>query len=188
MNNQTAIVPGSLAAVAASTGLSLAETFLDSKNLALIDISSSMLHNDSRGGRQRSDVANEELINLQRELPGKIGVVAFSSDPIFVPGGVIPTPYGGTNLARALRYVKIADGTVHFYVISDGLPDSEEAAMEVARTFTSPISTIFCGPETDLRGQAFLQRLAKVAGGKYTLAARAVQLADRIKPLMLNSG
>jgi hypothetical protein len=105
------IVTGSVAAVANRTGKSIAETFLNVDLVAIIDVSGSMAEHDSRGGRSRHAVACEELAKLQAAEPGKVGIIAFSSHAQFMPGGVPPQPSGGTDLAGALTFSKIADGT-----------------------------------------------------------------------------
>ncbi len=73
-------------------------------------------------------------------------------------------------------------------VISDGLPDSADAALSVAATYTNRIDTIFVGPEDDWGGgRAFLARLAKKSGGQYVTADRAQELAERTERVLLRS-
>ncbi|HOR01504.1 MAG TPA: VWA domain-containing protein [Anaerolineae bacterium] len=101
-----AIVPGSLSAIAAREGQSLAETFLNADAVILVDTSGSMMSGDSRGGRSRYNVALEELAHLQAHMPGKLAVIAFSDSTVFAPGGQPPLLGSGTNLAGALRFAK----------------------------------------------------------------------------------
>ncbi len=183
----TALVPGSLGAVAKRDGMGIAESFLSADTLAVIDVSGSMADRDSRNGQSRYDTACLELARLQAELPGKIGVVAFSSWTEFVPGGQPPFIGGGTDLAGALRFVQPADGTVSFIIISDGWPDEPDKALTIARTFKSKISTIYTGPESDRHGADFLRALAAASGGKHITADRAQELAERAKTLMLGA-
>ena len=184
-----AIVPGSLSAVAKREGQSLAETFLSADAVILVDTSGSMMSGDSRSGRTRYNVALEELAQLQAHMPGKLAVLAFSDDCIFVPGGQPPLLGGGTNLAGALRFAKVADVPgIRFVVISDGQPDDSHAALSVAATYTNRIDTIFVGPESDWHGgQAFLQRLAAASGGKHLAADRAMELANKTERLLLTA-
>lgn len=180
-----AIVPGSVAAVAARANKSIAETFLSVDLIAMVDVSGSMESHDSRGGRSRYAVACDELTKLQGQYPGKVGIIAFSNTAHFVPGGVPPMLSGGTNLESALQMAKKADGVgPKFVVISDGQPNSEEACLAVARTFKSPISTIYVGPESDQSGQDFLRRLAAAAGGSFQDAKLASLLGDSLRPLL----
>jgi len=183
-----ALVPGSIGALAQQQNVSIAESFLSADVIILVDVSGSMHAADSRGGRRRYDVAVEELTLLQRDMPGKVAVIAFSNDTQFVPGGVPPFLSGGTDLARALEFVKVADGCVKFVVISDGWPDDSERCIQIASTFRSQISTVYVGPKGDRRGAEFLERLARVHGGQFLVADRAVQLAERVEHLMLTAG
>lgn len=184
----TAIVPGSLSAIAKRDNLSIAESFLSADVIVLIDVSGSMDARDSRGGARRFDAAVDELRTLQANLPGRIAVVAFSSGVQFVPGGVPPFLSGGTDLAAALRFVKVADGTVQFIVISDGIPDSADEAIQVAQTFSSRIDVVYVGPEHYRASARFLERLAAAAGGRCVLAEKAHELASTVQRLMLSAG
>lgn len=184
-----AIVPGSLSAIAAREGQSLAETFLNADAVILVDTSGSMMSGDSRGGRSRYNVALEELAHLQAHMPGKLAVIAFSDSTVFAPGGQPPLLGSGTNLAGALRFAKVADVPgMRFVVISDGQPDDERAALAAASAYKAKIDTIFVGPEDDWRGgQAFLQRLAAASGGQHVTADRAVELAEKTEQLLLSA-
>ncbi len=188
MSGQTTLVPGSIGAIAQRDGISLAESFLSADVIAIVDVSGSMAMTDSRGNRERYAVACEELRTLQANLPGKIAVVAFSEQAVFSPSGVPIFQGAGTDLEQALRFVQVADGTVRFIVISDGQPNDPARALALAHTFTSKIDTVFVGPETDFGGAHFLQQLAKAAGGRYVLAEKAVELADKVEKLMLAAG
>jgi Mg-chelatase subunit ChlD len=185
MNTQYQVVPGSLSALAQQTGKSLAESFLSCEIVILVDTSGSMDSRDSRGNRSRYEVACEELSQLQRAMPGAIGIVAFSDRVEFCPAG-IPTYFGGgTDLAGGLRFIKIADlPGMRFVVISDGEPQDEAEALRVARTFKSRIDVIFCGPEDRPAGRDFLQRLAAASGGQSITADRAKELSAGIQYLL----
>lgn len=164
MTNQ--LVYGSLRDVATREHKSIAETFLSVDALILIDTSLSMDDHDCPGGRRRYDVACEQLIRLQREIPGKVGVISWNSSARFCPGGLPVAPDGSTDLAEALKFAKPADGCgIRLILISDGEPNNETSALDAARAFTSPIETIYIGPEHGL-GRDFLRRLAEATGGK----------------------
>ena len=105
----TAITKGSLAQIAQVQGTSLAESFLSTDAIIIIDVSGSMSMHDSRGGKSRYDTALEELAQLQAKIPGKCAVIAFSDSALFIPGGLPPLIGGGTNLAAALRFARVAD-------------------------------------------------------------------------------
>lgn len=188
MNRTQTLVPGSLGAIAERDGISIAESFLSADVIVIVDVSGSMDAHDSRGGRSRYDVACEELRNLQAHLPGKIAVVTFSDNVEFCPHGLPIYQGGGTDLAQALRFIQVADGTVRFIVISDGQPNDETQALAVARKLTSTIDCIYVGPEIEYGGARFLEELARAAGGCYTIAEKAAELADRIETLLLKAG
>lgn len=194
----TAIVPGSLRAIAQAEGRSLAESFLSADAIVLIDVSGSMGIRDVENtggpsrpyfgeptrasGRTRFEAACDELARLQKTLPGQIAVVQFSSSVGFCWGGRPLYEGQGTALHAALNFVRPADGTVEFFVISDGHPDDPDAALAVARKFDSVIHTIYIGPEGG-PGAAFLRRLASVAGGQSS-ANKVPELAARIGGLL----
>lgn len=184
-----AIVPGSLSSMATQNGISLAETFIGCDAIVIVDVSGSMDVRDSRGGQSRYDVALEELAALQQALPGKIAVIAFSSSPVFVPGGVPPFLGASTNLAGALQFAKVADvpsGDMRFFIISDGEPDERDAALHVAKTYHNRIDTIYVGPESYPRGRDFLMQLAATSGGQSVTADRVQELARVTQQLLLN--
>lgn len=190
--SQTAIVPGSLSAIAQRDGQSLAESFLNADAVIIVDVSGSMTTQDSRGDRSRYDVAIEELAQLQAHMPGKLAVIAFSDHTMFCPGGQ-PPDVGvlgtGTNLVDALRFAKVADVPgMRFIVISDGEPNDGREALAVAKTYSNRIDTIFVGPENDWHsGRAFLQRLAAASGGQHIAADRVQELASKTERLLLSA-
>ena len=182
------IVSGSIADLAQCQNQSVAESFVTADVIVLVDTSGSMAATDSRGGRSRYDIACEELARLQANMPGRIAVLAFSDTTVFAPGGVPPFLAGGTDLADALQFAKVADipGT-RFIVISDGEPDSEITALAVARTYQCRIDVVFVGPEAHPHGRAFLQQLAAASEGQLVTADRANELAASVETLLLNA-
>jgi Mg-chelatase subunit ChlD len=185
--SNTAVVAGSLTDIAKQTGTSLAETFLGADVIVLVDTSSSMAATDAPGGLSRYDAACKELANLQATIPGKVAVISFSghSSTMFCPNGQPYNLQGGTDLAGALKFAKVADvSDMRFVVISDGQPDSETEALNVARTYTNRIDTIFVGPEVDHGGRAFLARLATAKGGQSVTADRVAELSSKVQLLL----
>lgn len=178
----SAIVPGSLAAVAKAEGVGLAESFLSADAIVLVDTSGSMAARDA-AGLSRYDAACAELKKLQASLPGKVAVIAFSDGTEFAAGGLPRYIGGGTDLAGALRFVHAADGCVKFVVISDGQPNDEAATLAAAKTFSSKIDCVFIGPEAD-PGADFLRRLAAASGGQYS-RNDVTQVAKQVERLLL---
>lgn len=188
MNNQNAMVQGSLGAVARQNGTSIAESFIECDAVILVDVSGSMGQNDSRGGQQRYKVACEELARLQKNMPGKIAVLSFSDATKFCAGGVPGFDMGGTDLTRALKFAKMADVTgMRFFVISDGCPDNEDSALTEARKFKNRIDTIYVGDESNRNAIDFLKRLAAASGGVHVDAARVLELSAKME-LLLGAG
>jgi hypothetical protein len=183
------IVIGSLGAIAKQENKSTAETFVNVDCTIIVDTSGSMASKDSRGGKSRYNVACEELAQLQNSYPGKIAVLSFSKETVFCPNGV-PVDLGGTtDMAKALRFAKIADVPgMQFILISDGEPDNEIETLQVARTYKNKISTIYVGPEDKPTGREFLYRLAQETGGKGITVDRAKELKSGIERLMLTTG
>lgn len=172
-----ALMPGSLQAIAARDGMSLAESFISADAIILVDTSGSM------AGTPYSQ-ACAELRTLQADLPGKVAVIAFSDRPEFAPAGTPRYIGSGTDLARALAFVHVADGCdIRFIVISDGYPNDADAALAQAKKFQSRIDTVFIGPEGD-RGADFLRQLAAASGGQYS-KNNVTDVAERTKTLLL---
>lgn len=183
----TAIVPGSLQAIARANGADLATVFTDADVLVIIDISASMNANDARGGRSRYAVACDELTKLQAKHPGKVAVISFNSETQFCPGGLPGRPTALTDLAGALDFAHVADGCgLKVVLISDGEPDDDEAALNAARRWTDKIDTIYVGPEGE-DGQLFLTKLARATGGRAS-ANKVDDLANNVETLLLTAG
>jgi len=182
----TAIVPGSLSAIAKQENKSIAESFVNADLIVIVDTSGSMASQDSRGGKSRYDVACEELAYLQAKHPGKIAVLAFSNNVQFCPSGV-PTYFGdSTDMAKALQFAKIADVPgMQFILISDGAPDDPEKILKIARTYRNKIFAIYVGPEEYPHGREFLKQLSDATGGQTITADRAKELKATIEKLYL---
>jgi hypothetical protein len=163
--SDTQLVYGSLQDVAQRSGKGVAHTFLSVDALVMVDTSGSMVMTDCQNNRSRYDLACEQLIRLQRDLPGKIGVISWNDYARFCAGGIPTSPCGGTDMAGVLKFVKPADNTsIKLILISDGEPDDEDKALKLASQFKSKIDCIFVGPESS-PGREFLRRLAMATGG-----------------------
>ncbi len=180
-----AIVKGSLGYMTRQAGRSLAESWINVDAVILVDISGSMSMEDAQGGKSRHEVAQEELEKLQNTLPGKLAIVAFSRSQYFLPNGSLMDPAGTTDMADALRYVRVADAIpgMRFFLISDGDPDDEADALTEARKFKNRIDCIYVGPE-DGSGREFLRKLASVCGGEMQIKPLVKELASGICGLL----
>lgn len=184
------LVEGSLYEIAKNNNQSIAESFINCDVVILVDTSGSMSVTDSLGGMSRYDVACEELKGLQDSLPGKIAVLSFSSDVEFCPSGVAVFQGGGTDMAKALQFAKVADGIpgMRFILISDGEPDYPTDTLRIAASYKNKIDTIYVGPENRPIGRDFLEKLAQTSGGQTITADRAKELKSGIETLLLNAG
>jgi Mg-chelatase subunit ChlD len=111
-------------------------------------------------------------------------VIAFSSEVQFCPSGVPIRFGGGTDMAKALRFVRPADNLgIHFILISDGQPDSKRETLTVASSFKSKIDTVYIGPEGG-NGREFLAKLARQSRGVFTQSKAPGLLADNVTLLL----
>jgi Mg-chelatase subunit ChlD len=128
--------------------------------VVMCDISGSMRGN-------KIDRLKRELLKLWPEI-GKAKLMAFSNRPEWVDGGpnALPPVGGNTDLAAALTLAAHVWPS-EVIVISDGLPQDEQAALDAAQALPGTISVLFIGDEQDQRGADFMRRLALVGGGLF---------------------
>ncbi len=93
----------------------------------------------------------------------KIRIVAFASYAREVKLNDVPFPAGGTDLGGGLE-AAIRFRPRKTIVISDGLPDNEQYALEAAEQLTGAIDTIYCGPDSH-PAIDFLRQLSRDTGG-----------------------
>jgi hypothetical protein len=138
----------------------------------------------NREGISRYAAGCLQLARLQEQMPGQIAILSFHDIAQMNPDGVPMRPGGCTNLTLALKMAKQADnGSIRFIVISDGDPDDEQSALNLATTFQGPIDTISIG--TYQHGANFLRRLAQVGGGQYHADAETLELAETVQRFLL---
>lgn len=181
------IVLGSVLAQAQSKGVQLAAALMDVALVVMIDDSSSMEAKDCEGGVSRKRKAQEEIERLQKENAGKILVIEFAGQAEIRLDGLLKHDVGyGTNMTEALRVAQQFDGTgVNFVMVSDGEPDREADVIALARTFKTPIQTVFVGNRyLEHDGVAFLKRLADVTGGKYQVSLKPAELAAPLTAIL----
>ncbi len=185
LDTRKGIVAGSIADIAARQNQSLAQTFVNAECVVIVDTSGSMASDDSRGNKSRYEIACEELVALQGAKPGKVAVLSFANLTMFCPDGKPFNQMGGTDLAEALRFARVADVPgIQFIVISDGEPDNAKAALKEAAKYKAKIDVIFVGPETQPAGGVFLTQLAQTSGGSLVTADRAAGMAESAMRLL----
>jgi len=186
------IVSGSMAEMQRTAGYGLAKAWLKVEAVILVDVSSSMETADAGDGdrEQRVAVARREVAKLQKRMPGKLAIVNFNHDASWSPEGRIENPGGSTNVAGALEYVADLLGPgaegIKIVVVSDGEPDSAEAALEEAGKLAAKgavINTVYCGPDRGM-GKGFLERLASAGKGTFGEAALVKALEHVIVKLL----
>ena len=183
------VVPGSLKAIADAGGMDVMSVLMDVEAIILLDQSGSMAAHDTRDGRSRYNVADEELQNLQAMYPGKLALVEFSDRAQFCPGGM-PTRMGrGTNMIAPLEWIVAsgADGLFDIIMVSDGEPDEESRTLDFARRMKGAIHTIHIGPDGGY-GADFLRRLAAATGGRRFEADKPGELGAGVIALLSDGG
>jgi hypothetical protein len=156
-----------LAAIVAAAKRSLPETTgataaaaqraaAPARRVVVADVSGSM--GERATGRRKIDALQEALAGVA------VPVYLFSSGVReWTPGAALPAPGGGTALDLALARVGQLRPT-HVLVISDGHPDRPDAALQAADRLDAQIDVIYCGPDWDREGIAFMRRLARSGG------------------------
>lgn len=150
-------------------------------SLLLVDVSGSM---------------SEVMRTGERKIDALRAVVADVRASVMVPtaafgmwGGTqlvddVPEPSGSTPLHDAISFGRAREAK-HLVVISDGMPDSTEAAMEEARKFGGRIDAIYVGDDGG-PGAKFMAELAALTGGSGSVGdlKEAKQLASTLKGLL----
>jgi hypothetical protein len=134
--------------------------------VVLCDVSSSMGSTDG-GSREK-----KTRITLLREaldtIPDGVRVIEFSDDAREVSKEKVKLDeYGGTALHKAIL-AAVKYSPVRTVIISDGEPDSQDAARAAVEQITGIVDVVFCGDPKNTRAAEFLSSLAKAgAGGFY---------------------
>jgi hypothetical protein len=78
----------------------------------------------------------------------------------------IPEPSGGTDMGRAIELIARECLPAETLIVGDGLPDSEAAALRAAKKLPGIISTLYVGPDRDIKATEFMLKLARQGGGR----------------------
>lgn len=105
----------------------------------------------------------DELRRLWPEINARLLAFSFEARWVDGPAG-LPRPMGNTDLEAALL-LAASVWPSEVIVISDGLPDDQDAAIRAANQVPGIISVLFVGDDGDVEGAAFMRRLAAVGGG-----------------------
>ena len=129
-----------------------------------VDCSASMGASTDTGQR-RIDAMRDVVVQVRNKMPVKLIAFGHSYDAEFVDS--IPEPAGSTPMHDAIRFAREQRAT-HLVLVSDGLPNSEEMALDEATRFGGKIDTIYVGPTGGYdgpHGSDFMKRIAAVTDG-----------------------
>jgi hypothetical protein len=129
----------------------------------LADVSSSMA--EPAGKRTKAAILHEALANVWPGVPGAVLIAFGSTAGAIGSPAELPSPAGGTALHLALE-AATGHRPRRTVVISDGRPDCEERALDAAGRLPGTIDVIYCGPDSDAQAIGFMQRLARLGGGR----------------------
>lgn len=135
------------------------ETVIETRPVLLLDISGSM--NECIGKKRKIDMLREAVMQ-------NTGVRQFVfSDDIHEVGYVPETAEGGTDLSRSFGYLKtenIINKNTRLVLVSDGLPDDSDDAIQTALQLEIPVNVLYIGPGND-KGERFMKNLATITKG-----------------------
>lgn len=139
------------------------------RSVLLCDTSGSM--NEKAGRARKIDTLRQALGFVWPDVTsaGPSSIVAFDSVPVMVASPAdIGEPGSSTALHLALE-MAARHKPSRTIVLTDGHPDSEDAALAAAALLTGRIDVIYIGPDGDKEAIAFLRRLATVGCGTVTV-------------------
>lgn len=152
----------------------------------LADVSGSM-KSVAWGGRTKHSVLREAIAATMERGPFRL--IAFAAAAVELSSAAqLPAADGGAALHLGLQAASACEPG-RILVISDGAPDSEEAALQQAASFGGVIDVLYIGPDSDAAAMSFLQRLARAGHGCFhgSDIARAGQptLGTTVQQLLL---
>ncbi len=164
-----------------SLGKSSLDDFLkvSRRSMMLVDVSSSM-NEIIRSGGTKIEACRATCDALRESNP--VPVAAFGGIVELVDR--VPHPSGGTPLHLGIEFAQ-GLGADHLVVITDGEPDSEQAALAAAKAFGGVIDVFYIGNGDD-EGSRFAAQLARLTGGSVNLTdlKDPLQLAGKIQLLL----
>jgi uncharacterized protein YegL len=114
----------------------------------------------------------------------EIRVALTTQQPLLMMTMMSIPAYGGTPMANALDYVLASYSITRGVLVSDGQPDSEQAAYEVAQHYKAaeiPVDCVHIG--NSVSGEACLQHIAEITGGKFIKFTNIESFAKSFKYL-----
>jgi len=152
--------------------------------VVLCDVSDSMMDEIGSLGLRKYEQLRIALEDAVRADP-MLRIIVFGTTAKQVGcAAEVPQPGGSTNLHAALQ-IAAEMKPRRTIIISDGMPNSQHLATEVAEDFlTGSIDTIYCGPEGH-PGCDYLHSLARLGGGRGVVWEGRESLAPVLHQLLL---
>lgn len=182
---------GSVQSVARGAG-GTALAMLRAKILLICDRSGSMTTADAMHGKQRYEIEDQVVDDLQKKYPGQIIIEAFADSAIICLDGKLPYPDGGATIMSTAfgLAAEVMKSDMRAILITDGeATDSEGEVFTAMRPLVGRLDVVYVGSDHGA-GQDFLNRLAKKAAGTFqenTLDSPKL-LENTIEMLMLKPG
>jgi hypothetical protein len=154
------------------------------RSLLLVDCSSSMGDWIAAQNESKMTALRKVVDTLLSTHP--VPIVAFPPATLVER---IPEPRGMTPLDSAIDFARIQEAN-HIVLVTDGIPDSAQAAFDAAELFGGPIDVFYIGNGSDA-GATFCAELARRTGGKSgvtDLVGAPKQLAGKIVALLGDGG
>lgn len=139
----------------------------------LLDVSGSMSEYTKEGMRKI-----DSLRLLIQEYPEN-RKISFSAN---IWENKIPEPQTNTDMALGFRHIKtLFPKPTVVVLVSDGLPDSQDDAIQEAISLKIPINIAYIGKKEE-SGEVFMKKLASITRGKeFTLEPTAPQFNKQLK-------
>jgi|SRR5215471_10274211 len=170
---------------------SLAKSSLDDlvkartkRSLLLVDVSGSMADWIQKTHERKIDALRKVVATLRETHAVPTAAFGTRGGRVQLVDS-IPNPSGSTPLDAAIEF-GTQQGATHLVVVTDGYPDSQDAAFRAAREFGGPIDVFYVGDGND-EGARFAAELAAMTGGTCgvtDLANEPKQLAGKIVALL----
>lgn len=139
----------------------------------LLDVSGSMSEYIKEGMRKI------DSLRLQIQDYPEYRKISFSAN---IWENTIPEPQTNTDMALGFRHIKtLLPKPTIVVLVSDGLPDSQDEAIQEAISLKIPINIAYIGKKEE-SGESFMKKLASITGGReFTLEPTSPQFNKQLK-------